>query len=453
MPRIAIDKIKIGVNSRPLNGEKVKELKESIQANGLLNPITVDGNYNLIAGLHRLTACQMLGLEEIECNVINYEDTEQARLAEIDENLIRNELEPLERHELWLEREQILQKLGLRAKPGDNQYTAKGGETVAPPPKTTREIAKQTGYSERTLQQGLQIAKGIHPDIKQLIKGTPIAKSTTVQLEIARAGSKERNLAEQAEKALRLAQIAGEQQEVEKQAKIAEQARAKQKQLQLLAFKSAMAQKETKSATKKVPASTEKPILKTTIALPQIKVGDELILGRHLVYCGDTSSKEFRQLLPSNAALAIACGSLTWNHDYLIDAAKVVAVMRREGNIYEFCSRVRMPFQYELIISNVYVGIFSHQPRSKPQMPINIEGVEETINYLINLYTSHQDNFVIAPSIGDGEILIICEKMRRTCFIGDENPESVSRGITRWEKWTGKQAQKTNSISYLQSFS
>ncbi|PMB01108.1 hypothetical protein CI592_18380, partial [Fischerella thermalis CCMEE 5328] len=47
MPKIPIEKIKIGVNRRPLNGEKVKDLKESIQANGLLNPITVDQNHNL----------------------------------------------------------------------------------------------------------------------------------------------------------------------------------------------------------------------------------------------------------------------------------------------------------------------------------------------------------------------------------------------------------------------
>ncbi|MBF2009390.1 MAG: ParB N-terminal domain-containing protein [Chlorogloeopsis fritschii C42_A2020_084] len=451
MPRIAINKIKIGVNRRPLNGEKVKELKESIQAMGLLNPITVDGDYKLIAGLHRLTACQMLGLEEIECNVVNYEDTEQARLAEIDENLIRNELEPLERHELWLEREQILQKLGLRAKPGDNQHTLKGSAMVAPPPKTTKEMAKNAGFSERTLQQGLQIAKGIHPEVKQLIKGTAIAKSTTVQLEIARAAAQERAVAEQAEKASELAKAMGKQQEAEKQAKLAEQARTKQKELQLVAFQSAMAQKKTKSALKKVPPQAQKTPDKRAIAQhsAQVKLGDELMLGRHLVYCGDTSSKEFKEMLPSNAALAIATVSPTWNHDYLIDEARVVAVLRSGGNIYEFCSRVRMPFQYELVIDNLYVSIFSHQPKSQPQIPINIEGVEGIVNYLINFYTSHQDNFVIAPFMGDAEILINCERMGRICFIGDENPEFVSRGITRWEKWTGKQAEKTNSISSI----
>ncbi|BAZ68892.1 MAG: ParB N-terminal domain-containing protein [Pelatocladus maniniholoensis HA4357-MV3] len=442
MPKISIDKIKIGVNRRPLNGEKVKDLKESIQANGLLNPITLDQHYNLVAGLHRLTACQMLGLEEIECNVVNYEDAEQSRLAEIDENLIRNELEPLERNELWLEREQILQRMGLRAKAGDNQYTLKGSATISPPAKTTKDIAKKTGFSERTLQQGLQIAKAIHPEVKQLIKETPLTKSTTAQLEIARTATAERTLAEQAEEAAQLAKAKGEEQEAERQAQLAAESRAKQKELQLLAFKSAIAQKQAKSAVKKVPNRLEQPDPKTTVIFkePQVKFGDELVLGRHLVYCGDTSSKDFRQLLPSNAALAIATLSPTWNHDYLVDEARIVAVLRSQDQIYEFCSQTRMPYQYELIISNLYIGIFSHQSIPKPQTPIHIEGIEGIINYLINFYTSHQDQFVIAPFMGNGEILSASEKMGRICFIGDHNPELVSREIIRWEKWTGKKA-------------
>ncbi|MGJ5675961.1 MAG: ParB N-terminal domain-containing protein [Nostochopsis sp.] len=442
MPKISIDKIKIGVNRRPLNGEKVKDLKESIQASGLLNPITLDQHYNLIAGLHRLTACQMLGLKEIECNVVNYEDVEQSRLAEIDENLIRNELEPIERNELWLEREQILQRMGLRAKAGDNQYTLKGSAMVAPPAKTTRDIAKKTGFSERTLQQGLQIAKAIHPEVKQLIKETPLAKSTTAQLEIARTATAERTSAEQAEEAAQLAKAKGEEQEAERQAQLAAESRAKQKELQLLAFKSAIAQKQAKSAVKKVPNRLEQPDHKANLIFkePQVKVGDELVLGRHLVYCGDTSNKGFRQLLPSNAALAIATLSPTWNHDYLVNEARIVAVVRSQDQIYEFCSQTRMPYQYELIISNLYIGIFSHQPISKPQTPIHIEGIEGIINYLINLYTSHQDQFVIAPFMGNGEILNACERMGRICFIGDHNPELVSREIIRWEKWTGRKA-------------
>ncbi|MBR8839058.1 MAG: ParB N-terminal domain-containing protein [Stigonema ocellatum SAG 48.90 = DSM 106950] len=443
MPTVPIDQIKIGLNRRPVKEEKVAELMESIKANGLLNPITVDQNLNLVAGLHRLTACKLLHRHEIECNIVTYTDADQARLAEIDENLIRNELEPLDRAQLWLEREQILERLGLRAKPGDNQHTLKGSASISPPPKTTLELAKEVGFSERTFQQGKQIAKDITPEVKEIIKDTPLAKSTTDLLKVARAGSKERTSAEQAEQARQQALAKGEHEVAERLGKLAAQARGKQKELQMEAYKSALAQKEAKSIRKQVQSQVEQPMKKSNVAAHQlgVKVGEEWILGRHLVYCGDTSGKEFVKLLPGNAALAIATLSQTWNHDYLVHEARVVAVLRSEGNIYEFCSRNRMPFQYELVLGNIYVGIFSQHSISKPQTAINVEGVEGIVPYLLNLYTS-TNNFVISPFMAHGEILIACERMGRSCFIGDENPELVARGIIRWQNWTGKQSQK-----------
>lgn len=443
MPIVSIDQIRIGLNRRPVKGEKVNELKESIRANGLLNPITVDQKLNLIAGLHRLTACKLLGLEAVECHIVNYENSDQSRLAEIDENLIRNELEPLERSELWFERDEILARMGLRAKVGDNQYTAKGGEMVAPPLKRTVELAREVGYSERTFQHGKQIAKSIHSEVKQIIKGSPIADSPTALLKVARAGSKERILAEESQKAWELAEARGDAAESAKQAQLMLEARAKQKDLQILAYKSAMAQREAKLALKK---NQRQPEIAIASHEPSVKVGEEWMLGRHLVYCDRTASSEFRNLLPSDAALAIATLSQTWEHNYLVDEARVVAVLRSEGHIYDFYRRSQMPFQYELVLGNLYVGIFSHQSISQPQTPINIDGVEGIVNYLINLYTN-QNNFVIAPFMGNGEILIACERMGRICFVGDENPQLVNRGIMRWQKWTGKLPQKIDLVS------
>ncbi|YAF94175.1 MAG: ParB N-terminal domain-containing protein [Nodularia sp. CChRGM 3473] len=434
MPIVPIDQIRIGQNRRPVKGEKVDELKESIRANGLLNPITVDQKLTLIAGLHRLTACKLLGLEAVECNIVNYQDADQARLAEIDENLIRNELEPLERSELWYERDQILARMGLRAKAGDNQHTHKGSEMISPPPKRTVELAKEVGYSERTFQHGKQIAKSIHPEVKQIIKRSPIADSPTVLLKIARAGSQERAAAEEAQQAWELAQARGDEAEAARLEQLMIDARNKQKELQILAHKSAMSQRAAKLAQKQGQRQS-KPVVKSVDT--QVKVGDEWLLGRHLVYCGDTASSDFTNLLPSDAALAIATLSPTWEHNYLVNEARVVAVLRSEGQIYEFYRRCQMPFQYELLLGNVYLGIFSHQLISRPQAPINIEGVEGIVNYLINLYTS-QNNFVIAPFMGHGEILLACERLGRICFVGDANPGLVGRGLLRWQQWSGK---------------
>ncbi|MGB3760479.1 MAG: ParB N-terminal domain-containing protein [Rivularia sp. (in: cyanobacteria)] len=456
MSKVSIEKIKYGSNRRPINDEKVEQLKKSIELNGLLNPITVDHNFNLIAGLHRLTALILLGFKQVECNIVTYDSDENARLAEIDENLIRNELEPLERGRLVLEREKILVKLGMRAKAGDNQYTLKasenGSEIISPPAKTTQELAKQAGYSERSWQHDKQIARDIAPKIQKIIQKTPIADKKTTLLLIARTGRKERILAEKALKACEVAKNLGNYQEAEQQAQIAAKSRAQQEELQLQAFHSAMAEIQAKSETKKEQQRVEQPKILNSLIFNQespSKIGDKWTLGnRHLVYYGDTAQKDFIRLLPSNAALAIATFSDTWNHDYLVDEAAVVAVLRSEDNIYQFCSTTRMTFQYELLLGKIYVGIFSREAIPKPQIPINLDNVEGIVQYLIDMFTT-QNNYVIAPFMGNGEILITCEKMRRVCFIGDENLDSISSGISRWGRWTEKQPEKIARSNYL----
>ncbi len=446
MTLIAIDKVSIGSNRRPLKDHKVAELMQSIQANGLLNPITLDQNFTLIAGLHRLTACKLLGFTEIECRVVNCVDSDQARLAEIDENLIRNELEALERAELWLERDQILERMGLRARPGDNQYTQRGGESGSPPVRTTLELAREAGYTDRTFQQGKQIARDIAPEVKKVIRGTSTAKSPKALLTVARAGSEDRKRAEQAEQAMQEAQAQQQQAAAEQQAKIAAEARAKQTDLQLVALYSTEAKKAAKQATRKSQRKDAGDAGQTELArpLPVSQLGDEWLLERHLVYCGDTTSQEFIDCLPSDAALAIATPYSLWQHDYLVREARTVAVVCNEGNIHAFCSQHRMPFQFEFLVGKLYIAICSEKPLFKPEHLIDLEGIqgiEGVVTYLISLYTK-PGHFVINAGVGEGEVVIACERLGRICFAGDGRTDHIDRTIARWQKWTGKQAEK-----------
>lgn len=448
MPLVPIEQIKIASNRRKAKAQKVSELMESIEVNGLLNAITVDQNLNLVAGLHRLTACKQLGYTEIECNIVTYKDTEQAKLAEIDENVIRNELEPLERAELWLEREEILQSLGMRPKVGYNQFSlnsVKGNETVSTKPKTTLDLAKEVGYSERSFQIYIQIARDIAPEIKEQIKGTELSYRIRNLLSIARVGGKERTSAVKAEQLAKDAFAKGDKAESDRQSKIAQYYRMQQKEMQMQTLKNILAERETKSSNKKAEHEITQPQNTSNNDADnnnyKVEFGDRWLLDKHVVFCGDTSSRDFINLAPDNADLAIVIPSHTWGYDYLADKARVVAVLRSEGSIYNFCSRQRMPFQYELNVGGLYVGIFSQQSIPKPPAPINVENVEGIVNYLLHIYTS-QNHPVIAPLIGNAEILIICERMKRICFIGDENPESVGRGMTRWEQRTGKQPRK-----------
>ena len=70
------------------------------------------------------------------------------KLADIDENLVRNELDAISIGELAIRRDEILEALGLRATSGTNIKNSRTGETISPVPKrrlVTTSIAKQVG--------------------------------------------------------------------------------------------------------------------------------------------------------------------------------------------------------------------------------------------------------------------------------------------------------------------
>ena len=90
---IAIEKIKVSERIRKQT-TKIDELAADIQKNGLINPITVmavdDGaRYQLLAGLRRLRAAQLLGWSHIESSVAQPKDAEAVLNIEYSENMQR----------------------------------------------------------------------------------------------------------------------------------------------------------------------------------------------------------------------------------------------------------------------------------------------------------------------------------------------------------------------------
>lgn len=91
------------------------------QVGRLRQPVEVrerkGGGFKLIAGGHRYRAVEMLGWSEIEAFVFDASDDE-ARLAEIDENLVRHDLNPLDRAVFLAERKALYEKLHPQTKAG-----------------------------------------------------------------------------------------------------------------------------------------------------------------------------------------------------------------------------------------------------------------------------------------------------------------------------------------------
>ena len=75
---------------RELNN--IEELAESIRRNGLINPITVTRDHELIAGERRLTAHQLLGFDTIAVQYIDQLDETELHIIELEENIRREEL-------------------------------------------------------------------------------------------------------------------------------------------------------------------------------------------------------------------------------------------------------------------------------------------------------------------------------------------------------------------------
>jgi ParB family transcriptional regulator, chromosome partitioning protein len=73
----------------------IESLCKSIEMVGLINPVTVDKNYKLIAGGRRYSAYKELGKDTIPAFIIDKNELEE-ELISIDENLIRKPLNKLE---------------------------------------------------------------------------------------------------------------------------------------------------------------------------------------------------------------------------------------------------------------------------------------------------------------------------------------------------------------------
>ncbi len=80
--------------------EALEELKKSILANGLIQPITVrrigQTNYQLISGERRLKACREIGHKEIPAYIIKVDSDETMLAMALIENIQREKLNPIE---------------------------------------------------------------------------------------------------------------------------------------------------------------------------------------------------------------------------------------------------------------------------------------------------------------------------------------------------------------------
>ena len=181
--RIKISEIKINPGRREAEPKAVEELARSITAVGLMNPVTLDQNNTLVAGLHRLEAAKLLGWTEIECTTIGM-DSVQAKLAEIDENIVRTKLNRQELCEQLLRRKEIYETLHPETRHGmRNGQTAKNANLATLETKSFAEdTAEKTGMSKRAVSRLLQIANNLTGDARRIVEAHNMTQDTALKL-------------------------------------------------------------------------------------------------------------------------------------------------------------------------------------------------------------------------------------------------------------------------------
>lgn len=119
--RIPIESITTTDRVRKELGD-IESLSNNIRELGLLSPIVVNQNTQLLAGERRLAACKLLGWTEIDAVIKDTADVEQEKLIEISENEFRKNFTMEEVVNVGIELERI-----EKVKAAERQGTSTGG--------------------------------------------------------------------------------------------------------------------------------------------------------------------------------------------------------------------------------------------------------------------------------------------------------------------------------------
>ena len=176
--------------------DKLKELADSIQANGVIQPLIVregTNGYELVAGERRWRASRIAGLSTVPCIIRNFDDRQNAIVA-IIENMQREDLNPIEEakglrsmtEKYGFTQEQVSQSLGrsrtyiansirllklpeeIQAYVSSGEMTAAHGRTIIniPDKQKQKEIADKIIRNDLSVRATEKLAERIKDELK-----------------------------------------------------------------------------------------------------------------------------------------------------------------------------------------------------------------------------------------------------------------------------------------------
>lgn len=209
--RIRLDRIIVADRLRPCDQAAVANIAVSMQENGQITPLVVrpvrmDGDemwFGLVAGGHRYDAAKLLGWTDVDCSIRDLTD-DQARLVEIDENLVRRDLTAYERslfidarlttwaalHPDRVTRTEDGEVRPKRGRPGNStKFVELLGDTP-PAMGFSAETAADLGISEMTVKNALAVARGLSKPAHALLATSKIGRNEGLLRQIAGVADK-----------------------------------------------------------------------------------------------------------------------------------------------------------------------------------------------------------------------------------------------------------------------
>lgn len=171
------DRIHRRDDARQINPANVEALASSIADIGLINPIRVRPNsdgWEVIAGNHRLEAHKNLGLTEISCDVV-VDDEDHAETAMIDENVIRQELSPVDRARYLARRKELYLTAHPETERGKgNLKEIRNLEPSERVPHFSEAVAAATGRSHSAVAADVMRGERVIDEVLDMLRNTPL---------------------------------------------------------------------------------------------------------------------------------------------------------------------------------------------------------------------------------------------------------------------------------------
>ncbi|MBY4640323.1 ParB N-terminal domain-containing protein [Gluconacetobacter entanii] len=188
---------RIEARIRPINEGYAEILAASFKERGQDTAIEVRygsgeedaPKYILVAGGHRFRAAELAEWTEINASISKL-NADEARIKEIDENLLRQELDVLSRARSLYERKEVYLKL--------NPTTGHGGRRkkyqvptigTCSTPRFSVDAASRIGVSESTIHAYIALYRSLQPETVKAIQGTTLADDRAELLYIGKIES------------------------------------------------------------------------------------------------------------------------------------------------------------------------------------------------------------------------------------------------------------------------